>query len=75
VISATDDAFNEGNPGMGFNYGVEQGNSDFGFTSYEVDYLRRVNTRCRQPTWDDQSLSPTGGLNCPVKGDPFTGTT
>jgi hypothetical protein len=37
VISVTDDAFKEGNPGMGFNYGVEQSNGDFGFTSYEVD--------------------------------------
>ena len=26
-----------GNPGMGFNYGVEKSNGDFGFSSYEVD--------------------------------------
>jgi hypothetical protein len=37
VISVTDDTYTEGNPGMGFNYGVEQSNGDFGFTSYEVD--------------------------------------
>jgi hypothetical protein len=37
VISATDNTYKEGNPGMGFNYGVEQSNGDFGFTSYEVD--------------------------------------
>src|SRR5271157_3851099 len=37
VISATDNTYKEGNPGMGFNFGVEQGNGDFGFTSYEVD--------------------------------------
>jgi hypothetical protein len=37
VISATDDTFKEGNPGMGFNYGVGESNGDFGFTSYEVE--------------------------------------
>jgi hypothetical protein len=37
VISVTDDTYTEGNPGMGFNYGVEQSNGDFGFTSYDVD--------------------------------------
>ena len=37
VISATDDTYKEGNPGMGFNYGVEKSNGDFGFSSYEVD--------------------------------------
>jgi hypothetical protein len=37
VITATDSTFVEGSPGMGFNYGVEQSNGDFGFTSYEVD--------------------------------------
>jgi hypothetical protein len=37
VISATDDTYKEGNPGMGFNFGVEKTNGDFGFTSYEVD--------------------------------------
>jgi hypothetical protein len=37
VISVTDNTYAEGNPGMGFNYGVGQSNGDFGFTSYEVD--------------------------------------
>jgi hypothetical protein len=37
VISATDDTFSEGNPGMGFNYGVEKSNDDFGFRSYEAE--------------------------------------
>ena len=37
VISATDNTYKEGNPGIGFNYGVEKSNGDFGFTSYEVD--------------------------------------
>jgi hypothetical protein len=37
VISATDNTFKEGNPGIGFNFGVEQTNSDFGFSSYEVE--------------------------------------
>ncbi len=36
VISVTDNTFTEGNPGMGFNYGVGKTNGDFGFTSYEV---------------------------------------
>ncbi len=37
VISATDNTYKGGNPGMGFNFGVEQSNGDFGFTFYEVD--------------------------------------
>ena len=37
VISATDNTYKEGNPGMGFNFGVENSNGDFGFTSYEVE--------------------------------------
>jgi hypothetical protein len=37
VISATDDTFKEGSPGIGFNYGVEKTNGDFGFRSYEVE--------------------------------------
>jgi hypothetical protein len=37
VISVTDDTYKEGNPGMGFNYGVEKSNGDFGFSSYEVE--------------------------------------
>jgi hypothetical protein len=36
VISATDDTYKEGNPGIGFNFGVGQTNGDFGFSSYEV---------------------------------------
>jgi len=41
VISATDNTYKEGNPGMGFNFGVEQSNGDFGFKSYEVDSYDR----------------------------------
>jgi hypothetical protein len=37
VISAKDDTYKAGNPGMGFNYGVGESNSDFGFSHYEVD--------------------------------------
>jgi hypothetical protein len=37
VISVTDNTFKEGNPGMGFNFGVGESNGDFGFTSYEVE--------------------------------------
>jgi hypothetical protein len=37
VISATDNTYKEGNPGMGFNFGVEKSNGDFGFSSYEVE--------------------------------------
>jgi hypothetical protein len=37
VISATDDTFKEGSPGMGFNFGVEKSNGDFEFRSYEVE--------------------------------------
>jgi hypothetical protein len=37
VISAIDNTFKEGNPGIGFNYGVEKTNGDFGFTLYEVE--------------------------------------
>jgi hypothetical protein len=37
VITVKDDTFQEGNPGMGFNYGVGTSNGDFGFTSYEVE--------------------------------------
>ena len=36
VISVADNTYKEGNPGMGFNYGVGESNGDFGFTSYEV---------------------------------------
>lgn len=37
VISVTDNTYDKGNPGMGFNYGVDETNADFGFTSYEVE--------------------------------------
>ncbi len=37
MISATDDTFPAGSPGIGFNYGVGNTNVDHGFTSYEVD--------------------------------------
>jgi hypothetical protein len=37
VISATDDAFDSGSPGIGFNFGVGNTNVDHGFTSFEVD--------------------------------------
>lgn len=37
VISATDDAFGEGSPGIGFNFGVGNTNVDHGFTYFEVD--------------------------------------
>jgi len=37
VISATDDTYSAGNPGMGFNYGVGESNVDFGLSYYEVD--------------------------------------
>jgi hypothetical protein len=37
VISATDDVFPEGAPGVGFNFFVSTTNVDHGFTSFEVD--------------------------------------
>jgi hypothetical protein len=37
VISATDDAFEAGSPGIGFNFGVGDTNVDHGFTFFEVD--------------------------------------
>lgn len=37
VISATDDAFDAGSPGIGFNFGVGDTNVDHGFTYFEVD--------------------------------------
>jgi hypothetical protein len=37
VISATDDVFAEGAPGVGFNFFVSNTNVDHGFTSFEVD--------------------------------------
>ena len=41
VISAVDDAFDAGGPGIGFNFGVGNTNVDHGLTSFEVE------------TWDD----------------------
>ncbi|MFI5041868.1 MAG: hypothetical protein ACHQNA_08465 [Acidimicrobiales bacterium] len=37
VLSATDDAFANGSPGIGFNFGCGDTYVDHGFTSYEVD--------------------------------------
>jgi hypothetical protein len=37
VISATDDTFDTGSPGIGFNFGVGDTNVDHGFTFFEVD--------------------------------------
>jgi hypothetical protein len=37
VISATDDVFTSGAPGIGFNFGVGNTNVDHGFKSFEVD--------------------------------------
>ena len=37
VVSATDDTFDTGSPGIGFNFGVSNTNVDFGLTSFEVD--------------------------------------
>jgi hypothetical protein len=37
VISATDDAFDAGSPGIGFNFFVGNTNVDHGFTSFAVD--------------------------------------
>jgi hypothetical protein len=36
VISATDDTYAEGAPGIGFNFGVGETNVDHGFSSFEV---------------------------------------
>lgn len=37
VISAVDDTWSSGSPGIGFNYGVGDTNRDFGFRCYKVD--------------------------------------
>jgi hypothetical protein len=37
MITATDDTYKEGNPGIGFNYGVGESNGDFGFSYFEVE--------------------------------------
>lgn len=37
VLSATDDAFGAGSPGIGFNFGCGDTYVDHGFSSYEVD--------------------------------------
>jgi hypothetical protein len=36
VISATDDTFDTGSPGIGFNFGVGAANVDHRFTFFEV---------------------------------------
>jgi hypothetical protein len=37
VLSATDDTFPAGGPGVGFNFFVGNTNVDHGFSSFEVD--------------------------------------
>lgn len=37
VMSATDDVYTSGSPGIGFNFGVGDTNADSGFTHFEVD--------------------------------------
>ena len=37
VLSATDDAYKSGNPGIGFNFGCANTYVDHGFSSYEVE--------------------------------------
>ena len=37
VISAVDDTWTSGSPGIGFNYGVGETNRDFGLRCFEVD--------------------------------------
>jgi len=37
VLSATDDTFAEGSPGVGFNFFVGNTNIDHGFSSFEAD--------------------------------------
>jgi hypothetical protein len=37
VISAADDTYDAGSPGIGFNFGVGDTNVDHGFTYFEVD--------------------------------------
>jgi hypothetical protein len=37
MISATDDVYASGSPGVGFNFGVGDTNGDHGFTAFEVD--------------------------------------
>ena len=37
MISAVDDTYASGAPGIGFNFGVADTNVDHGFTSFEVD--------------------------------------
>jgi hypothetical protein len=37
VISAADDTYGAGSPGIGFNFGVGDTNVDHGFTYFEVD--------------------------------------
>ncbi|MGD0122956.1 MAG: hypothetical protein ABSC46_10400 [Candidatus Limnocylindrales bacterium] len=37
VLSATDDVYKSGNPGIGFNFGCANTYVDHGFSSYEVE--------------------------------------
>jgi hypothetical protein len=37
MISIADSTYSSGNPGIGFNFGVEKTNADFGFSSFEVE--------------------------------------
>ena len=37
MITATDDTYATGAPGVGFNFGVADTNVDHGFTHFEVD--------------------------------------
>jgi hypothetical protein len=37
MISATDDTYSSGAPGIGFNFGVGDTNVDHGVTSFEVE--------------------------------------
>jgi hypothetical protein len=42
VISAIDDTYGSGSPGIGFNFGVGDTNVDHGFTHFEVDTYREL---------------------------------
>jgi hypothetical protein len=53
VVSATDDSFTGGNPGMGFNYGVGDTHTDFGFTHWSAT------DSTGSPAWAASSL-PSG---------------
>jgi hypothetical protein len=55
VISATDNAHTEGNPGMGFNFGVKSSNGDFGLTSYGFDQWREQESRAKEVAHDSSA--------------------